>query len=160
MKAKACLEMDGSTTVIINPKGGERKTFTFDHSYWWDTPQPKVYADLGAPILQKAFDGYNGTIFAYGQTGSGKSWSMMGGDTPELKGIIPIMNESLFKKIGEDNATDSNTQYLCTVSYLEIYNETIHDLLNPSGADLKIREHPQLGMYGLCSLVDVGTSEA
>ena len=50
----------------------EAKTFTFDHSYWVDTAQTAVFADLGKPIVDKAVEGFNGTVFAYGQTGSGK----------------------------------------------------------------------------------------
>jgi len=68
--------------------------------------------------------GYNGTIFAYGQTGSGKSWSMMGADQPEeLRGIIPQLNDSMFKRIQAAKAADENLEYMVTVSYLEIYQE-------------------------------------
>eukprot|EP00698_Gefionella_okellyi_P020452 TRINITY_DN6417_c0_g1_i1.p1 TRINITY_DN6417_c0_g1~~TRINITY_DN6417_c0_g1_i1.p1 ORF type:complete len:712 (+),score=193.81 TRINITY_DN6417_c0_g1_i1:32-2167(+) len=138
-----CLAFDGSTVHIVHPKTNEKKSFVFDFSYDWDTTQERVYADLGAPILDKAFKGYNGTIFAYGQTGSGKSFSMMGGDTD--RGIIPKMNDGMFEYMNA-NETE-NLKFFVTVSYLEIYQEVVHDLLNPSGQDLKIREHPQLGVY-------------
>ena len=54
------------------------KLFTFDHAYGSESVQPQVYKDLGSPLLERALDGINGTIFAYGQTGSGKTWTMMG----------------------------------------------------------------------------------
>jgi hypothetical protein len=105
---------------------------------------------LGEPLLHKALDGYNCTIFAYGQTGSGKTFNMTG--TPEQPGIIPRLNEALFDRI---DSAPPNLRFLVTVSYLEIYNEHVHDLLNPHGRDMKIREHPKLGVYveGLAELV-------
>lgn len=65
------------------------REFSFDYTYDDDSVQPTVYANLGAPLLDKAFGGWNGTIFAYGQTGAGKSFSMTG--SPEMPGIIPQM---------------------------------------------------------------------
>jgi 3,4-dihydroxy-2-butanone 4-phosphate synthase len=141
----------------------EDKDFTFDHCYGSDSLQTKVYADLGQPIVLQALDGFNGTIFAYGQTGSGKSFSMMG--DAESKGIIPQLNEDLFEKLAlkleqmEAAALqqDSNakTKFMVTVSFLEVYNEDIKDLLNPSDKKLKIHENPKLGIYveDLCELV-------
>jgi hypothetical protein len=102
-----------------------------------------------------------GTIFAYGQTGSGKTFSMMGGDShaDENRGIVPRLNEEMFQVI-HDTATET-TKYLVTVSYLEIYNEMIRDLLNPSDKALKVREHPNLGHYveGLCELIVAKTDD-
>jgi hypothetical protein len=153
------------TTVHIKAVDAqhEDKDFTFDHCYGSDSLQTKVYADLGQPIVLQALDGFNGTIFAYGQTGSGKSFSMMG--DAESKGIIPQLNEDLFEKLAlkleqmEAAALqqDSNakTKFMVTVSFLEVYNEDIKDLLNPSDKKLKIHENPKQGIYveDLCELV-------
>ena len=144
LDSKLCLKMeDGISTVITDVSNGESKTFTFDHSYWYNTSQETVFRDLGEKVVDKGVEGYNGTIFAYGQTGSGKTYSMMGVQSDE--GLIPRLNFSLFeslKKISTDNH-----DYFITVSYLEIYNEVIKDLLNPSDTHLKIREHPDMGIY-------------
>lgn len=102
-----------------------------------------VYNDLALPLLTKAFDGYNGTIFAYGQTSSGKTHTMMGYDGD--LGIIPRMNMDIFKRI-KDLTTDQR-KFLIEVSYLEIYNEQINDLLCLSDEKLTIRENPKLGVY-------------
>ena len=141
----------------------EDKDFTFDHCYGAESLQTTVYDDLGKPIVAQALDGFNGTIFAYGQTGSGKSFSMMG-DT-ESKGIIPQLNEDLFEKLARklemleaaavESDSNAKTKCMVTVSFLEVYNEDIKDLLNPSEKKLKIHENPKLGIYveDLCELV-------
>jgi hypothetical protein len=145
----------------------EDKDFTFDHCYGSDSLQTTVYTDLGRPIVLQALDGFNGTIFAYGQTGSGKSFSMMG--DAETKGIIPQLNEDLFEKLAlkleqmEESALqqdiNSKTKFMVTVSFLEVYNEDIKDLLNPSDKKLNIRENPKMGIYveDLCELVGYST---
>jgi hypothetical protein len=94
---------------------------------------------------------------ADGQSGSGKTHTMMG--SPEDQGIIPLISAEIFlavqAKLENARSSDGQTQCLVTVSYLEIYNETIKDLLNPSDKQLKIHEHPDHGIYvkDLCELV-------
>jgi len=121
------------------------KKFTFDFAFGMDSLQETVYEKLGAPVIVQALEGFNSTIFAYGQTGSGKTHSMMG--SPNDRGIIPRLNEQLFGQLESKLASNANAKFLVTVSYLEIYNEVIKDLLNPSDKQLKIREHPQMGIY-------------
>eukprot|EP00948_MAST-09A_sp_MAST-9A-sp1_P000528 g528.t1 len=96
-------------------------------------------------------DGFNGTIFAYGQTGSGKTYCMLGSE--DNKGVIPNMITELFQNI--EAKQQSGAQCIVTISYLEIYNDVIKDLLNPSDTILKIREHPKMGIYveGLAEIV-------
>jgi hypothetical protein len=78
------------------------------------------------------------------QTGSGKSYSMMG--TPDDRGLIPRACEDLFRYI--DTSTQAHASYSVEVSYMEIYNEKVRDLLNPrTRGGLKVREHPILGPY-------------
>ncbi|CAO3676662.1 unnamed protein product [Rhizopus microsporus] len=156
--ATCLIRMEGNQTIITKPpdhKGSrdteDVKAFTFDKSYWsFDKNDPKfadqntVYNDLGVELLNHAFDGYNCCIFAYGQTGAGKSYSMMG--YGEDKGIIPRTCSELFERIA--NNTDSNLTYRVEVSYIEIYNEKVRDLLNPKNkGNLKVREHPSTGPY-------------
>uniref|UniRef100_A0AAR2K296 Kinesin family member 13A n=1 Tax=Pygocentrus nattereri TaxID=42514 RepID=A0AAR2K296_PYGNA len=117
--------------------------------------QEVVFKCLGEGILQNAFQGYNACIFAYGQTGSGKSYSMMG--SVDQPGLIPRLCCSLFERVGrEENETHS---FKVEVSYMEIYNEKVRDLLDPKGSrqSLKVREHKVLGPYvdGLSQLADI-----
>ncbi|KAL9553778.1 hypothetical protein MBANPS3_003124 [Mucor bainieri] len=152
--ATCLIRMEGNQTIISKPpdhKGNrdmeDVKAFTFDKSYWSAdkndptyADQEMVYNDLGEDLLNHAFDGYN----CYGQTGSGKSYSMMG--YGEDKGITPKTCEELFNRIQEK--TQPNLTYRVEVSYIEIYNEKVRDLLNPKNkGNLKVREHPSLGPY-------------
>ncbi|XP_053099891.1 kinesin-like protein KIF13A isoform X8 [Hemicordylus capensis] len=161
LNTKCIVEMEGNQTVLHPPpsnnKQGENrrppKVFAFDYCFWsMDESNTEKYAGqevvfkcLGEGILEKAFQGYNACIFAYGQTGSGKSFSMMG-NTEQL-GLIPRLCCALFQRItSEEN--DSHT-FKVEVSYMEIYNEKVRDLLDPKGSrqSLKVREHKVLGPY-------------
>ncbi|KAI9317238.1 hypothetical protein BX666DRAFT_1857633 [Dichotomocladium elegans] len=156
--AKGLIRMEGNQTIIYRPddqKTGKEsediKAFTFDKSYWSAdksapnyADQQTVYNDLGVELLDHAFGGYNCCIFAYGQTGSGKSYSMMG--YGEDHGITPRTCSELFARINRNE--DPNVQYQVEVTYIEIYNEKVRDLLNPKNkSNLKVREHPSLGPY-------------
>ncbi|CAK4722226.1 hypothetical protein LEN26_019951 [Aphanomyces euteiches] len=144
MGSKTIIKVVDQSIEIENPAdAADDKKFTFDYAYFTDSTQAQVYADVAQPLVDQAFQGYNGTIFAYGQTGSGKTHTMMGSGNDH--GIIPKMNEDLFKRV--EAQTNETTKYLITVSFLEIYNEVIKDLLNPSDKVLKIREHPDMGIY-------------
>ncbi|XP_058236397.1 kinesin-like protein KIF16B isoform X1 [Hemibagrus wyckioides] len=164
LSAQCIIEMEGNKTTITNlkiPDGvtgdsvRERtKTFTYDFSY--DSgdrtgtsfvSQEKVFRDLGSDVLKAAFEGYNACIFAYGQTGSGKSYTMMGnqGDV----GLIPRICEGLFTRITGMIRRDE-ASFRTEVSYLEIYNERVRDLLRRKLAktyNLRVREHPKDGPY-------------
>uniref|UniRef100_A0A674CIL7 Kinesin family member 13A n=1 Tax=Salmo trutta TaxID=8032 RepID=A0A674CIL7_SALTR len=107
--------------------------------------QEVVFQCLGEGILENAFQGYNACIFAYGQTGSGKSFSMMG--NKKAPGLIPRLCCSLFERIGREDS--QVLSFKVEVSYMEIYNEKVRDLLDPKGSrqSLKVREHKVLGPY-------------
>ncbi|CAC5410127.1 KIF13 [Mytilus coruscus] len=138
--------------------GGGRKalkTFAFDHCFWSiDENNPKfagqdhVFNALGKDVLERAFEGYNACIFAYGQTGSGKSYTMMGTFQDTGHGIIPRLCNAMFSKI-DSHCDDESLAVKVEVSYMEIYNEKVHDLLDPKGSkqNLKVREHNILGPY-------------
>jgi hypothetical protein len=135
----------------------EEKTFTFDNSFWsHDTTdehyahQEDVYNCLGEEFLDHNFEGYHTCIFAYGQTGSGKSYTMMG--TPQQPGLIPRTCEDLFQRIEAAHNETPNISYNVRVSYFEVYNEHVRDLLVPVHQNqapyyLKIRESPTDGPY-------------
>ncbi|MCJ1363569.1 Kinesin [Acarospora aff. strigata] len=131
----------------------EEKHFTFDNSFWSHSTsdehyahQEDIYNCLGEEFLDHNFEGYHTCIFAYGQTGSGKSYTMMG--TPEQPGLIPRTCEDLFQRI--ESSSSPNISYNVRVSYFEVYNEHVRDLLVPRTDPpyyLKIRESPTEGPY-------------
>ncbi|KID87079.1 kinesin, partial [Metarhizium majus ARSEF 297] len=135
----------------------EDKKFTFDNSFWSHNikdphyaHQEDVYNSLGEEFLDHNFEGYHTCIFAYGQTGSGKSYTMMG--TPDQPGLIPRTCEDLFERIDAAHNENSNIAYNVRVSYFEVYNEHVRDLLVPVNPNapphyLKIRESPTEGPY-------------
>ncbi len=149
------IDKNAEKLVITDPSSsGEPHSFGFDLLFDGDSEQQSVWEAIGEPIMDKAFSGFNGTIFAYGQTGSGKTWSMQGlPSDAALRGIIPRMNQSLFEQIATNKAASPTTAFLVTVSYFELYNEVIFDLLDPSPRSkrpkggLEIKEHPALGVY-------------
>ncbi|KAM7451352.1 Kinesin-like protein kif16b [Porites harrisoni] len=168
LDSKCIIQMEGQKTTIFNTKlygeaGMEgdkgrdyKKEFFFDYSYWSADPkdghfikQEQVFNDLGQGVLDSAFEGYNACLFAYGQTSAGKTYTMMG--TSEEIGLIPRICKGLFRYI--DQNTSLNSSFRTEVSYLEIYNEHVRDLLRPQKLkklpqqNLKVREHPKEGPY-------------
>lgn len=135
----------------------EEKIFTFDNSFWSHNSedlhyaeQEDIYNTLGEEFLDHNFEGYHTCIFAYGQTGSGKSYTMIG--TPSKPGLIPRTCEDLFQRI--ESNTSTHISYSVRVSYFEVYNEHVRDLLttslptaNARPCYLKIRESPTEGPY-------------
>eukprot|EP00698_Gefionella_okellyi_P000453 TRINITY_DN10409_c0_g1_i1.p1 TRINITY_DN10409_c0_g1~~TRINITY_DN10409_c0_g1_i1.p1 ORF type:complete len:471 (+),score=66.67 TRINITY_DN10409_c0_g1_i1:508-1920(+) len=123
---------------------------------------------VGSAIVQDVLDGFNGTIMAYGQTGSGKTFTIFGPDNngafsdgprpggdsysynaelfenPESWGVIPRAVHQLFSHIEQQN---KYTEFRVVVSFLQIYLETIHDLLDPRKTNLVIREDPKSGVF-------------
>uniref|UniRef100_A0A8C0TK90 Kinesin motor domain-containing protein n=1 Tax=Canis lupus familiaris TaxID=9615 RepID=A0A8C0TK90_CANLF len=161
LHTKCVVDVD-ENKVILSPvntnlsKGDVRsqpKVFAYDHCFWsMDESvrekyagQDDVFKCLGENILQNAFDGYNACIFAYGQTGSGKSYTMMG--TADQPGLIPRLCSGLFERTQKEENEEQS--FKVEVSYMEIYNEKVRDLLDPKGSrqTLKVREHNVLGPY-------------
>nr|XP_019953683.1 PREDICTED: stAR-related lipid transfer protein 9 isoform X1 [Paralichthys olivaceus] len=128
--------------------------FCFDYCYWSVDPadphyasQEEVFQDLGVLVLSGASEGYNVCLFAYGQTGSGKTYTMMG--TPDSIGLTPRICQGLFRS--EDTFPDGQNSSRVEISFLEIYNERVRDLLRggeqKKKASLRVREHPEKGPY-------------
>ncbi|KAF6129288.1 centromere protein E [Phyllostomus discolor] len=99
------------------------KSFNFDRVFHSNETTKNVYEEIAVPIIDSAIQGYNGTIFAYGQTASGKTYTMMGSE--DYLGVIPRAIHDIFQKIEKF----PDREFLLRVSYMEIYNETITDLL-------------------------------
>ncbi len=109
-----------------------------------------MYDGVARCLVSGVVSGVNGTIFAYGQTSSGKTFTMQGGEQETRPsscnkkihpGVIHMAASDIFKLIGES----PNRDYLLRVSYLEIYNEEIRDLLNPDASKLAVREVSMCG---------------
>ncbi|CAK7207465.1 tubulin-dependent ATPase kip3 [Sporothrix eucalyptigena] len=124
----------------VVPAAGKRvkdQVFAFDRIFDDNATQMDVYEGTTKGLLDSVLDGYNATVFAYGATGCGKTHTITG--TAQQPGIIFMTMQELFEKISE--RSDEKVTEL-SLSYLEIYNETIRDLLVPGGSKqgLMLRE--------------------
>uniref|UniRef100_A0A673MYZ3 Kinesin-like protein n=1 Tax=Sinocyclocheilus rhinocerous TaxID=307959 RepID=A0A673MYZ3_9TELE len=140
-------EIRGTITVNkLDMTSEPPKTFTFDTVFSPDSKQLDVYNLTARPIIDSVLEGYNGTIFAYGQTGTGKTFTMEGvRAVPELRGIIPNSFAHVFGHIAK---AEGDTRFLVRVSYLEIYNEEVRDLLGKDQMQrLEVKERPDVGVY-------------
>lgn len=127
-----------SRSVVSNMgKRVKDQTFGFDRVFDENTTQAEVYEATARGLMDSVLDGYNATVFAYGATGCGKTHTITG--TAQQPGIIFLTMQELFEKIAERN---DEKQTEVSLSYLEIYNETIRDLLVPGGSKqgLMLRE--------------------
>lgn len=127
-----------SRSVVSNMgKRVKDQTFGFDRVFDENTTQGDVYEATTRGLLDSVLDGYNATVFAYGATGCGKTHTITG--TAQQPGIIFLTMQELFEKISE-RSDEKHTEV--SLSYLEIYNETIRDLLVPGGSKqgLMLRE--------------------
>jgi hypothetical protein len=154
------MDPDDDSTTIYPPvtmantkRNNDPRQFYFDHSFWSLNPedenfatQQTVYDSIGKEFLDHNMEGYHTCIFAYGQTGSGKSYTMMGDQ--RSPGLIPRTCQDLFQRI--DGLITSNVSCTVRISYFEVYNEQVRDLLSPNkkeGAKLRVRESPTDGPY-------------
>ncbi|KAK6344705.1 kinesin-like protein Klp5 [Orbilia javanica] len=118
---------------IIGPRGKQQKDmrFGFDRVFDENALQGEVYEQTTKNLLDSVLDGFNATVFAYGATGCGKTHTISG--TKQQPGIIFLTMEELFQRI-DDLKSEKSIEL--SLSYLEIYNETIRDLLVPGGSKL------------------------
>ncbi|PWA76572.1 phragmoplast-associated kinesin-related protein [Artemisia annua] len=131
--------------------------FTFDSVADETSTQTDIFELVGAPLVENCLAGFNSSIFAYGQSGSGKTFTIWGPTSALLeekssnndKGLTPRVFERLFSRINEEQIkhADKQLMYQCRCSFLEIYNEQITDLLNPSQRNLHLREDTKTGVY-------------
>lgn len=135
---KSIIEMEGQEVRIKNPEAPDDKPrkFAFHRSYYSTDSSmghppitnEDVFKDIGKEVLEQIYGGFNATIFAYGQTGSGKSFSIEG-KVPHLEGLLQLCLRDIFRKKEENSIKGEATTI--KVTYLEIYNEKLRDLLNP-----------------------------
>ena len=104
----------------------DHAAFSFDGTLGETCSQEEVFERVGSPILESFLKGVNSCICCYGQTGAGKTWTMSGGETFQSRGLVQRTIEGLFDRIEKAGA---NTAPNVFVSYMEIYNEVIYDLL-------------------------------
>ncbi|KAJ6300390.1 hypothetical protein OIU76_021230 [Salix suchowensis] len=126
---------DGET--IVRNEHNPSIAYAYDRVFGPTTTTRHVYDVAAQHVVSGAMEGVNGTIFAYGLTSSGKTHTMHGDQ--RSPGIIPLAVKDAFGIIQET----PNREFLLRVSYLEIYNEVVNDLLNPAGQNLRIREDTQ-----------------
>ncbi|KAK1802937.1 hypothetical protein P4O66_021473 [Electrophorus voltai] len=127
----------------VDDDGNLTKGFGFDRVFSADESTSQLYQEIAKPLVVSAVEGYNGTIFAYGQTSSGKTFTMMGSD--HIPGVIPLAMTDVFQTI----KNCPKKEFLLRVSYMEIYNETVTDLLCDSWKrkPLEIREGNYKNVY-------------
>ncbi|CAO2815149.1 unnamed protein product [Amaranthus hypochondriacus] len=148
-----CVRQDSAQSITWI--GQPETRFTFDHVACETVDQELLFRRTGLPMVENCLCGYNSCMFAYGQTGSGKTYTMLGEMenvefTPSShRGMTPRIFEYLFARINaeEESRRDEKLKYSCRCSFLEIYNEQITDLLDPSSTNLLLREDVQKGVY-------------
>jgi len=121
--------------------------FCFDGIFGHESTQIDVFNQVAKPVIDGLIDGYNGTIFAYGQTSSGKTYTMEGPDLIESEddlGIVPRMMRYLFDLIMNSS---EDIEFNVKVSFLELYNEKLQDLLDPRKNNLQIKEDKSKGIF-------------
>lgn len=167
---QSCVSMPSQTEVVLaaipadaieegsQPQAARR--FEYDRTYWsMDASKPNFSSqqtlmdELGLELKHNVLHGYNSCIFAYGQTGSGKTFSILGSDcAPENKGLLPRIVGSIFQTVAQLNTgVESTDEPVCSchLTYLEIYNEQLRDLLVPPGetpSKLIVMASPTMGV--------------
>ncbi|XP_042067598.1 kinesin-like protein KIN-12E [Salvia splendens] len=148
-----CVRQDSSQTITWT--GHPESRFTFDIVADESVSQEMLFKVAGIPMVENCMLGYNSCMFAYGQTGSGKTHTMLGdieGGTRRHSvncGMTPRVFEYLFSRIQKDKDArrEEKIKFTCRCSFIEIYNEQILDLLDPSSSNLQIREDTNKGIY-------------
>ncbi|XXG93977.1 Kinesin-like protein kip2 [Hypoxylon texense] len=141
--------VDGRKSLIAY-RGREGGDYFYDNVFTTHDDNSRVYDHIAKRLVRRVMEGYHGTVFAYGMTGTGKTFSMQG--TASSPGVIPLAITDIFSYIRET----PSREFLLRVSYLEIYNEKIHDLLSMSSGngvggnaqeEIKLREDSKRGVY-------------
>ncbi|CAH2095573.1 unnamed protein product [Euphydryas editha] len=153
IKSLGVVEVINGREVVVrqSQQSMHTKRFTFDRAFPPYSKQVEVYQEVVSPLIEEVLAGYNCTVFAYGQTGTGKTHTMVGEaandettwQSDPLAGIIPRALSQLF-----DELRISNTEYTVRVSYLELYNEELFDLLSTSEDNSKLRIYEDVTRKG------------
>lgn len=131
--------LDARRLEIINWRNAtETLQYEFDVFHGEQTTQKEVFVESVKPILPHILNGQHASVFAYGPTGAGKTHTMLG--SQDQPGVIPRAVREVFHLVRAQEAKQDGWEYAVTMSYLEIYNEKVLDLLCPGTQDLPIRE--------------------
>ncbi|PON57433.1 Kinesin-like protein [Parasponia andersonii] len=148
-----CVELQPELKRLkLRKNNWDSDTFEFDEVLTEFASQKRVYEVVAKPVVESVLDGYNGTVMAYGQTGTGKTYTLgfLGEEDTAARGIMVRAMEDILADISLE--TDS-----VSVSYLQLYMETIQDLLDPANDNISIMEDPKTGDVSLpgATIVDI-----
>ncbi|AAZ11324.1 kinesin, putative [Trypanosoma equiperdum] len=146
---KTSVDLDlTENTVTVQSVVGEPDRWTFDAVINNTFTQKDVFQQFIMPLVDSVLDGFNATVFAYGQSGSGKTHTMTGklGDE-DLKGLTPRSFEHVFDRISSMKATEPNKQFSLYVSFIELYNGKVHDLLARQQVPLALKENKDKSFF-------------
>jgi hypothetical protein len=142
LEGKVVTVMDPWYDADLNPNRAKEKQYAFDVVFDEEVGQEEVYKQSARGLVDGVLDGYNSSVFAYGATGAGKTHTMLGSlDEP---GVMVNTLHDMFVRMKD--ASFHEAKFKVTLSYMEIYNELIKDLLQPTSIDLKLNEDPARGM--------------
>ncbi|KAJ4954754.1 hypothetical protein NE237_011537 [Protea cynaroides] len=136
-----CVELQPELKRLkLRKNNWDSDTYEFDEVLTEFASQKRVYEVVAKPVVESVLEGYNGTVMAYGQTGTGKTFTLglLGEEDTASRGIMVRSMEDILADISPE--TDS-----VSVSYLQLYMETIQDLLDPANDNISIVEDPRTG---------------
>ncbi|KAK8565889.1 hypothetical protein V6N13_020965 [Hibiscus sabdariffa] len=140
-----CVELQPELKRLkLRKNNWESETYEFDEVLTEFASQKRVYEVVAKPVVESVLDGYNGTVMAYGQTGTGKTFTLgkLGEEDTSARGIMVRSMEEILANVSPE--IDS-----VSVSYLQLYMETIQDLLDPANDNISIVEDPRTGDVSL-----------
>ncbi|CAL5187583.1 unnamed protein product [Lathyrus oleraceus] len=148
-----CVELQPELKRLkLRKNNWDGETYEFDEVLTEFASQKRVYEVVARPVVESVLDGYNGTIMAYGQTGTGKTYTLgrLGEEDTAARGIMVRAMEDIFADVSLESDSVS-------VSYLQLYMETIQDLLDPSNDNIAIVEDPKTNDVSLpgATLVEI-----
>ncbi|CAN6461387.1 unnamed protein product [Victoria cruziana] len=148
-----CIELQPALKRLILKKNNwSSETYKFDEVFTEAVSQKRVYNTVAKPVVESVLNGYNGTMMAYGQTGSGKTYTLgrLGKHDPAERGIMVRSLEDIFSSI-------SPSADAIAISYLQLYMESLQDLLAPEKSNIQIVEDPGTGEVSLpgCTIIKV-----
>jgi kinesin family protein 18/19 len=162
----------GSAAAHLRSQQGSTNEYAYDYSFGPDQTQQQVYENTTLPLIAKVLEGEKATVFAYGSTGAGKTHTMMGSMRTDEdledeeadgsgRGIIPRALVDTFAAIEQQKQLEANAgkKWVVSCSYLEVYNERIYDLLQPSSKALDVREDAS-GQVHVANLTDEPSGSA
>lgn len=130
-------EPSGQGIVSLTQASGKQRQFHYDNVFGPESIQDSIFETVAQPVINDFLEGFNGTIFAYGQTGTGKTYTMgvLEFVNDEHAGIIPRTISKIFEYVGEVSRSKNRdrAEVRITLSFLQLYRETVQDLLAPLG---------------------------